>query len=199
MGSVLPPSASLLIPLLLYLQAQLFLLHLTLSQTQACSSFLPFFPKPIPGCILHSPWLLHGHLLLSRGLTWSFLVSPRTLAKSFTSLSMLEMARTEKLGMGISSGEEPDRERNEVSVCVQSKTDEERPIRHLPGRLEPLSLLEVQKVLGYPRKIKNKVSSSPQQSFTPLGNNMHLRNAPAKGVETWPYKCETLSKFFLLD
>lgn len=34
-------------------------------------------------------------------------------------------------------------------------------MRHLPGRLEPLLLLEVQKVLGYPRKIKNtRVSSS---------------------------------------
>lgn len=45
---------------------------------------------------------------------------------------------------------------------VQQKTDEERVIRHLPGRLEPLLLLEVQKVLGYPRKIKTtKVSSTP--------------------------------------
>lgn len=162
MGSVPLPSASLLIPLLLYPQAQLLLLHLTVSQTQACSSFLPSFPKSTPGCILHSPWLVHGPLLLSRGLTWSFLLSPRTLAKSFTSLTLLEMARTEKLGMGISSGKETDTERNEVSVCVQSKTDEERPIRHLPGRLEPLLLLEVQKVLECPRKIKiNKVSSSP--------------------------------------
>lgn len=57
-------------------------------------------------------------------------------------------------------------ERNEVSVHVQGKTDEERVIRHLPGRLEPLLLPEVQKVLGYPRKIKNtKVSSNPIAIF----------------------------------
>jgi len=41
-------------------------------------------------------------------------------------------------------------------------TDEERVIRHLPGRLVPLLLLEVQKALGYPRRKKHtKVSSNP--------------------------------------
>lgn len=78
---------------------------------------------------------------------------------------MLELARTKQLGMGMSGGEQTDRERNEVSVCVQGKTDEERVIRHLPGRLEPLLLLEVQKVLGYPRKIKEK-----QGQLQPHGN-----------------------------
>lgn len=33
----------------------------------------------------------------------------------------------------------------------------------------------------------------------PLSSNMHRRNATVKGVERWPHKCETLSKFFLLD
>lgn len=33
----------------------------------------------------------------------------------------------------------------------------------------------------------------------PLGSNMHLINTPVKGVERRPHKCETLSKFFLLD
>lgn len=43
-----------------------------------------------------------------------------------------------------------------------SVTDEERIIRHLPGRLVPLLLLEVQKALGYPRKKKHtKVNSNP--------------------------------------
>lgn len=45
---------------------------------------------------------------------------------------------------------------------MQGKTDGERVIRHLPGCLEALLLLEVQKILGYPRKIKNtRVSSNP--------------------------------------
>lgn len=34
----------------------------------------------------------------------------RSLAKSFTSLTTLELARTEKLGMGVSGGEETDNE-----------------------------------------------------------------------------------------
>lgn len=73
---------------------------------------------------------------------------------------MLELARREKLGKGISGGEETEKEMKHL--CVQGRTDEERVIRHLPGRLEPLLLLEVQKVLEYPRKINTtKVSSNP--------------------------------------
>lgn len=33
----------------------------------------------------------------------------------------------------------------------------------------------------------------------PLGSNMHLVNAPVKGAERWPHKCEILSEFSLLD
>lgn len=37
-------------------------------------------------------------------------------------------------------------------------------VRHLPGRLVPLLLLEVLKALGYPRKINDtKVSSNPME------------------------------------